>query len=309
MKTSELTAEALTPQLRAHGLLVPTATKGVYGFGATFDRVLQALDRAIVRLAGEATFMQTPELFRFPPVLHRDSFLKTDYLASFPDLIGAIHCFHGSVEDHRRLLATKEAGGDWGQHLEQSDLTLVPAACYPVYAMVGGGAPLDGPRTFDVFGQCFRHEPSDDPARMQSFRMHEFVHVGTVDSSLAHRDHWVDHALAFFDRLQLPVQQAAANDPFFGRAGKMLAANQRENELKWELVVPVSSDEKPTAIASCNRHLDHLTASFDIALASGETTHSACVGFGMERCTLALFRWHGLDPDAWPAGVRDALEL
>ena len=90
MKTSELSAEALTPQLRAHGVLVPTATRGVYGFGATFDRVLQALDRAIVRLADEAAFMQRPELFRFPPVLHRDSFLKTDYLASFPDLIGAI---------------------------------------------------------------------------------------------------------------------------------------------------------------------------------------------------------------------------
>ena len=30
----------------------------------------------------------------------------------------------------------------------------------------------------DVFSYCFRHEPSVDPARMQMFRMREFVRIG-----------------------------------------------------------------------------------------------------------------------------------
>jgi len=34
---------------------------------------------------------------------------------------------------------------------------------------------------------------------------------------------------------------------------------------------------------------------------------SACIAFGMERMTLALFRHHGFDPARWPARVRDVL--
>ena len=41
-------------------------------------------------------------------------------------------------------------------------------------------------------------------------------------------------------------------------------------------------------------------------IADGEVAHSACVGFGMERIALALFRTHGLDPATWPVSVRAA---
>ena len=41
--------------------------------------------------------------------------------------------------------------------------------------------------------------------------------------------------------------------------------------------------------------------------ADGEVAHTACVGFGMERVALALFKHHGLDVKAWPAPVRKAL--
>ena len=37
--------------------------------------------------------------------------------------------------------------------------------------------------------------------------------------------------------------------------------------------------------------------------------HTACLGFGLERITLALVRRHGLDQDRWPAGVRAELAL
>ena len=54
--------------------------------------------------------------------------------------------------------------------------------------------------------------------------------------------------------LGLDVHIALANDPFFGRTGRMLAANQREQELKYELVVPITSSEHPTAVLSFNYH-------------------------------------------------------
>jgi hypothetical protein len=42
-------------------------------------------------------------------------------------------------------------------------------------------------------------------------------------------------------------------------------------------------------------------------MADGSDAHTACLGFGLERITLALLKTHGLDPAAWPADTRDAL--
>jgi seryl-tRNA synthetase len=100
-----------------------------------------------------------------------------------------------------------------------------------------------------------------------------------------------------------------ANDPFFGRGGRVMKATQREQELKYELVVPITSREKPTAVASCNYHVDHFGVAFDIRTADGEVAHTACVGFGYERIALALFNTHGMDPDLWPQDIKRVLEL
>jgi len=71
--------------------------------------------------------------------------------------------------------------------------------------------------------------------------------------------------------------------------------------------VPVATAEMPTAIVSCNYHLDHFGHAFDIKSADGRVAHSACIGFGLERITLALLKTHGFDPSAWPASVRGVL--
>ena len=103
--------------------------------------------------------------------------------------------------------------------------------------------------------------------------------------------------------LGLEVESVVANDPFFGRPGRMLAANQRIEELKFELVTPVYADRaRQTAISSSNCHLDHFGRPFGIETADGEVAHTACFGFGIDRITLALLHRHGTDPDRWPAG-------
>jgi hypothetical protein len=43
-------------------------------------------------------------------------------------------------------------------------------------------------------------------------------------------------------------------------------------------------------------------------LADGTPAATACIGFGLERVTLALLDRHGLDPAQWPAGVWRVLE-
>ena len=48
---------------------------------------------------------------------------------------------------------------------------------------------------------------------------------------------------------------------------------------------------------------------FDIRTHDGAVAHSACVGFGLERIALALFKTHGLDVSGWPLEVRNVLDL
>ena len=86
----------------------------------------------------------------------------------------------------------------------------------------------------------------------------------------------------------------------------MLAANQRDQELKFEIQVQIAGPE-PTAVASFNYHQDHFSSVFGIKTAEGEVAHTACLGFGEERITIALLRTHGLDPAGWPAAVRERL--
>ncbi len=137
-----------------------------------------------------------PELVRFPPVLNRDDFIRTDYLRSFPDLIGSIHTFTGDDKQHALLLSMLEAGEDWTEQLTPAEVVLTPAACYPVYPMSTGTLP-DGGRHFDIINWCFRHEPSIDPCRMQAFRQQEIVCIGTPDQAEgpSRATGWVDAGL------------------------------------------------------------------------------------------------------------------
>ena len=82
-----------------------------------------------------------------------------------------------------------------------------------------------------------------------------------------------------------------------------------QQELKFELVVPVRSAQQPTACMSFNYHRDHFGQTWNMRNQAGEAAHTGCVAFGMDRLTVALFATHGLDVALWPASVRSALAL
>jgi seryl-tRNA synthetase len=87
----------------------------------------------------------------------------------------------------------------------------------------------------------------------------------------------------------------------------MRALSQIDQKLKFEVLVPVISETDLTAVASFNYHQDHFASAFGIYTVDGKVAHTACMGFGMERITLALFKTHGFEPKQWPASVRDLL--
>jgi seryl-tRNA synthetase len=295
---------AFLEELIAHRLIIETGVPGVYGRGGQFEKVRESVSDLITR-AGVA---DEPEQLRFPPVLPRKDLETVGYLKSFPHLAGSIFAFSGTetqaAEQHERANRHE----DWSEFQSMTELVLTPAACYPVYpAIAARGRLSPGGVTVDAGGAyVFRNEPSGDPSRLQVFHQREIVRIGEPATVASWRDSWRDRAVALLRNIGLDARFDVATDPFFGRSGRMLAASQRQQELKFEVLVPIAGPE-PTAVASFNYHQDHFASAYGIELADGTGAHTACLGFGLERISLALFRAHGFDIEAWPAEIRGEL--
>ncbi len=295
---------AFLDELLERRLLIGSGVAGVYGRGPVFEDIRLRVDELISRAAEP----DMPESLRFPPVLPRRQLEANGYLKSFPHLAGSVFAFEGDETDAAEQEQRASAHEDWSEYQAMTDLVLVPAACYPVYPAVAGRGPLEpGGVTVDAGGAyVFRREPSGDPARLQMFHQREIVRIGEPEAVIAWRDSWRDRAVGLLRSIGLDANPDVASDPFFGRSGRMLAASQREQALKFEVLVQIAGPE-PTAVASFNYHQEHFAERYGLELSSGTPVHTACLGFGEERITLALLRGHGLDPSSWPEQVRAAL--
>ncbi len=276
---------------------------GIYARTGLYQHVLGAVD-ALISAHREPDM----EVLRLPPVMSRDQLEKSGYLESFPNLLGCVCALHGTEADIRA--AAQAQGGDWTRHVTPSPLVLTPAACYPVYPIAAGrGTVPDRGWHFDVACDCFRHEPSRHLNRLQSFRMREFVRIGTPEDVLAYRDGWKDRATRIVERLGLNAVIEPASDPFFGRDGQIKAISQIQQALKFELLVDTLGLDKPTACMSFNYHREHFATVWQLHDARGDKAHTGCVAFGLDRLTLALFWAHGTELGWWPVAVRAELGL
>ena len=291
-------------ELLSAGLLIPMGVDGLYGRSGTFERIVEGINIAFSRVGDP----DKPEVMRFPPGIGKWQLEQSGYLKSSPQLVGTIHSFTGNDSDHRAMLETLEKGGDWTTGQKTTQVALAPAACYGVYPAIAAHGPMPAKGALvDCYTYCFRHEPSVDPARMQMFRQREHVRLGTEEQALSFRKLWMERGQAVIQSLELPFEVDVANDPFFGRTGRLLATSQREEALKFELLVPITSVDSPTACVSFNYHRDLFGRGWGIKTSTGDVAHTACVGFGVERITLALLKHHGLSVEHWPKQVRDVL--
>jgi len=289
-------------ELVAHGLIVPGGVPGAFGRARVFEDVLDRFNQLVTTVAKN----DGTEDLMFPPVIDRGILERVHYMDSFPDLVGCVHSFSGNDKQARALSEVIHAGQPWGHLLGETGVALAPAACYPVYPFLAGKLPEKG-RLISLTGWVYRHEPSPEPTRMQAFRVRELILAGRPDDVVVWRDQWLQRGLDILEGLGLPVRSDVAADPFFGRAGKMLQDGQKMQKLKFEVLVPVISETDPTAVCSFNYHQDKFGEAFGIRTADGAVAHTACLGFGLERVVMALFKTHGFNPETWPKTARDRL--
>ena len=291
---------ALARTLVDAGVLIPTSVDGLHMHGARFTAVADAVANVLHTLLGDRV-----ERMRFASVMPRADLERIGYFRNFPHLLGTVHCFCGNEAEHRNLLRAHDAREDWTGMQAATDLVLIPAACYPLYQILAARGPVpEQGYTVHTDANCFRREPSLDPVRVQTFHMFEQIRVGRADQVTAFHDKWKARALQLLSSWGLPADLAPADDPFFGRAAVVMAKSQRDQALKFEVRVAVSDPDRPTPCGSINYHLDSFGTSLGMQLPDGTPAHSACVGFGIERVTLALFRQHGLLLAEWPGDAR-----
>ena len=282
-------------------LLLPSPVDGVYARTGLFEQIIEGLSFFISRHRDPET-----QVVRFPPVMSRRELEKSGYLHSFPHLLGGVSCLKGNEATIRAVVQQP----DWTNELSATELVLSPAACYPIYPMAAARGPIPkGGLLFDVASDCFRHESTHEIGRFQSFRMREFVCLGTPEQVLEFRTKWVFLAQRMAKQLGLEHRIAPASDPFFGRAGRLAAMSQLEQSLKFELLIPIRSEAEPTACMSFNCHRDHFSTVWNLTTENGDKAHTGCVAFGLDRLALTLFKTHGLDLAKWPAEVRQHLSI
>ncbi len=162
--------------------------------------------------------------------------------------------------------------------------------------------------TVDAGGAyVFRHEPSGDPARLQMFHQREIVRIGEPEAVAAWRDTWRDRAVDLLARARprcaLRRRLGPVLRPQRPDAGRQPAPAGAEVRGDSSRSPDPSRPPSPRSTTTRTTSLGATGSSWPTA----RQAHTACLGFGLERITLALLRTHGLDVEGWPAEVRARL--
>jgi seryl-tRNA synthetase len=296
-------ADVLLQELFDAGILYDMDVPGLYGYGSVFAEACNRINNVIGSLAREDG--RALQAIQFPPGVSRAHLEKNQYFEGFPHLAGTVHAFCGDDAAHDELLDAINEGTDWAGCQKMTDIALAPAACYPVYPLLARKPAISAAgEEIDVSAHCFRHEQSCELGRMRMFQMREFVIAGTPEQTRAFRSRWRELCVKLCEMLCLEASIEPANDPFFGKVGRLLAGDQRQAELKHELLIQIERGSPAKACASLNDHRDHFGSLWALRTFDGEYAHTTCVAFGIERLALAMFGRHRLDPRAWPVSAR-----
>jgi seryl-tRNA synthetase len=277
--------------------------------------VAEALDARFAAMA-RADFGAT--LHQYPTMLSMEAMDRCHYFASFPHHVTFAPHLREDVESLEEVGRAPGHGEGYPflAHLRPPRHVLSPAICFHTY-LAFADRTIAGPQTVTARGRCFRYEAGNftSLARLWDFTLREIVFVGPAPWVAARREQAIAACGRLVEELGLDAWIETANDPFF--LGNAVARRyfQRVSRTKYELQLSLPSEGGPRpgsgssiAAASFNLHGDFFGRSFGIGDPSGVAS-TACVGFGVERWTYALFAQLGPDVARWPERARRALGL
>ena len=234
---------------------------GVYARTALYEDVVERLAALITRHREPDT-----EVLRFPPVMSRAQLEKSGYLKSFPNLLGCVCCLHGTEREIRAAVEPLRGRRRLDHVAVAGRPRAVAGRLLPGLSDRGGPRPGAGERP------AFRRRCRLLPPRAFAVISTGCSRSGCANMSAsaartevsAFRERWMERAQGIAGELGLTCTIDFASDPFFGRVGQMKAVSQKQQALKFELLVPVRSERKPTACMSFNYHRDHFGVTWDI---------------------------------------------
>ncbi len=289
------TSTAFYDGLVEHGLIVPVACRARSAAAPSSRTCSSASTALVTRLAKD----DGAEVYTFPPVIDRDDHRDAP-TTSTRSRTSRARCSASSARTRRRkaLSARVHAGEPWGDDAGHHRRAAQPGRLLPG---LSESSPARCRRTaalVTMTNWVYRHEPSPEPTRMQSFRVREFVRVGTPDMVVAWRDQWLAarpraarrRSGCRPSRTSPPIRSSAA-------AARCSPTARSEQKLKFEVLVPVISHEQADRVLLVQLPPGPLrrTSSASAPPTARSRTRRASAS-ASSACVMALFKTHGFDP-------------
>jgi seryl-tRNA synthetase len=250
------------------------------------------------------------ELEIYPATILCQSLDRCNHFTSFPEHLDFVAHLKPDVDKLKQFSQDCQEG-DWSPDFHNGRMAdiqfaISPSCCYHCYEAMEGWE-LDKPgRCITAVVGCHRFEGANQTtlSRLRAFTMREVVWVGHPKFVLESRAKAEEALVAQVTRWGLHCRFETANDMFFTDDYAVKASFQRQQEAKKELRGLIPQEDKMISLMSSNFHSATFGKAFNIKV-GGRPAASACLGWGLERIVYAIFSQFGLDPAAWPVGLRD----
>lgn len=255
-----------------------------------FARPFNAYEEIYPNVIPSSELALTNHFRAFPEHLHFVTHLQED--------LGVLDQFAKRAQD---VTALPQPGRD---ELASPLLVHNPSTCYHCYAS-RSGARLKDNEAVTAVTRCHRYEAANhaDPGRLMEFTLRETIFIGEPDYVRSTREDCLSRIEQWASDWSLYGELLPANDPFFTDDYEAKAVQQHRLAMKYEYRAVLPSTGGTIAVLSSNLHSATFGKSFDMRIGTMRA-NSGCIGFGLERLGLALVEQHGLDPGAWPEGLR-----
>ena len=276
---------------------------GRVGLGPLLVALENRIDGDLLQMA--QTLGAAP--YRFPTVIGADVLSKCRYLQSFPQFLTlAMHLNENmdvlsQFSQECRLVDGAVVVPEGS--LAPSTTVLSPTVCFHLYSWLEGQE-LNGPMSVTAKGHCHRYESRTMSGleRLWDFQMREIMFVGSSEHVEKQRTDCLEQCIRLLDKWNITYEIISATDPFYVDGFSAVANYQAAFELKYEIRVPLPyAPGRTMAIGSINRHHDFFGKSLNFKDKNiPGYSHTACVGFGLERVAWAWLCTHGVNPNDWP---------